>query len=257
MRQHRRTPKRADQPVWNQKRDLHHPSQLLTLVLAEKINGISAVAANIHTHILNESQHFGTQVWEALTALEHTRVETSWGVVTMTTPSRSGIDLRIAMGSSPVPGGRSTKQKVKSPPLGGRQQLPDCATFGLAAPHDGCHIPRPKQATERALMPDSVTTGSSQKAAVEFGLLFDSEHCRNTGSMKIGIENAHPFPAFLKAAARLTVAAVLPTPPFPKGSQFCISHTLMPQRWPLPRQACVSVLLQTPFGLFPFVPPRL
>jgi hypothetical protein len=58
---------------------------------------------------------FAPRVSDALIALEQTSVDTSCGVVTMTTPSRSGIDFKIAVGSSPVPGGRSTRRK-SSPP---------------------------------------------------------------------------------------------------------------------------------------------
>jgi len=56
--------------------------------------------------------------WRAKkTLLRASRIETSWGVVTITAPLTSGMSWQALNGSSPVPGGESTIRKSSSPQL--------------------------------------------------------------------------------------------------------------------------------------------
>ena len=77
--------------------------------------------------------------------------------------------------------------------------------------------PGQNRATERALIPDGVSTGSSQKAPLSLASFLIPSILGVLGPWRSASNTPTRYPAFWSAAARFTVVAVLPTPPLPES----------------------------------------
>ncbi|OPX81978.1 MAG: hypothetical protein A4E43_00560 [Methanosaeta sp. PtaB.Bin005] len=103
-----------------------------------------------------------------LTALRESRSATSCGVVTTIAPSRPGMSWAMLMGSSLVPGGRSTKRKSSSPQLTSSMNCFKAAIFMGPRQTTGESRLFRSRAMEMALMPPASAGSRPDGPATSF-----------------------------------------------------------------------------------------